>query len=90
MGRRKEGKAVNGGTIGSFSNDDGDGSKDVIKAIRLLSKKRKQIYACITPFCAFLCRHCTTMTFYEGRKQAFLSILSAVPKKSTRGKFAYI
>ena len=43
VGRRKEGEAVNGGTIGSVSNDDSDGSKDVIKAIRLLSHKRKQI-----------------------------------------------
>ena len=51
--------------VGSLSNDDDDGNENGKNAIGL---------ACATPFCAFLCRHCTTttwnvlrFTFFEGR-----------------------
>ena len=61
---------------------------------------KQQLCTCITLFCTFLYRPCTTTTwkcnskFYGGRKQAttnlFFSLnLSAVLKKSTPGKFAY-
>ena len=61
----------------------------------------KQLCTCITLFCTFLCRHCTSVkmpdfTLFGGRKQATTNLsfsflnLSAVPKKSTLGKLAYI
>ena len=81
---------------------DGDGDENVITAIGLLSKTTI-FYTCITLFCTFLCwpllhdydLKIPNFTFYEGRKQGddeviFLFLnLSAVPKKSTPGKFAY-
>ena len=46
---------------GSSSKDDGDGNKNVKKAIGLLRKTTN--LHCITLFCTFLCRHCTTTTW---------------------------
>ena len=44
--------------LGSFSNDDGDGNQAVKKATGLL----QQLCTCITLFCTFLHRPCTTTT----------------------------
>ena len=44
--------------VGSFSNDDGDGSKNFKKAIGLISKT-ETLHVQQTFFCTFLCRHCT-------------------------------
>ena len=44
--------------VTSFSNDDGHGNEDVKKAISLLRKQ--QLCTCITLFCTFLYRLCTT------------------------------
>ena len=46
--------------LGSFSNDDGDGSENFKKAIGLLSKTTS---TCITLFCTFLYRLCKTTTW---------------------------
>ena len=45
-------------TVGSFRKNDGDGSENVKKVIVWLAKQ--QLCTCITLFCTFLCRHCTT------------------------------
>ena len=79
--------------LGSFSNDDGDGNENLKTAIGLLSKTI--ICTCITLFCTFLCRCCTTTTWkclisrfmeeVNKRRRNFLSFfinLSVVPKKS--------
>ena len=42
--------------IGSLSNDDGDGNGNE-------NGKKAMGLACATPFCGFLCRHCTTTTW---------------------------
>ena len=49
----KEGRAL----LGSLSNDDGK------KAIGVDWQNKKFIYTCITLFCTFLCRRCTTTTW---------------------------
>ena len=46
--------------IGSFSNDDGDGNKNVKKAIGLIIMTR--VLHVQHAFCKFLCRHCTVTT----------------------------
>ena len=84
--------------IGSFSNDDGDGSKNVKKQYVWLAKQ--QLCTCSTLFCTFICRHCATTTwkclisrFMEDinkRKLFLFHNLSVVPKKSAPGKFDYI
>ena len=44
--------------FGSFNNDDGNGNEKVKNVTGLLSKT--SVYTCITLFCSFRCRHCTT------------------------------
>ena len=46
--------------IGSFSNDDGDGNKNVKKAIGLIIITT--VLHVQHPFCKFLCRHYTVTT----------------------------
>ena len=47
--------------VGSFSNDDGDGNEDVKKAIgNVYTVAKQQLCTCITLFCTFLYRPCTT------------------------------
>ena len=48
--------------IRSLGNDDGDGNKNGKKAIGLYLAKQ-QLCTCITLFCTFLCRRCTTTTW---------------------------
>ena len=43
--------------LGSLSNDDGDVNENDIKADKMA---KQQLCACVTCFCTFLCRHCTT------------------------------
>ena len=45
-------------SIGSLSNDDGDGNENDKKAIA-----KQQLCTCITLFCTFLSRRCTTTTW---------------------------
>ena len=84
---------------GSFSNDDGDGSEDVKKAIGLLRKTTSLHVHHAFLYISLPSLHdydvkMPNCKFYAGRKQAttnlFLSLnLSAVLWKSTPGKFAY-
>ena len=57
-------------SLGSFSNDDGDGNENDKKAIGANIKFARAHHA----FCTFPCRYCTTtkhnFTLYGGRKQA--------------------
>ena len=92
--------------VRSFNNDNGDGVGDgdenVITAIGLLSKTTSLqvyyafLYISLPAVTARLRLKIPNFTFYEGRKQGddkiiFLILnLSAVPKKSTPGKFAYL
>ena len=46
--------------LGTLRSNDGDGNGNATKAIGLSSKQ--QFCTCITLFCTFLCRHCTTTT----------------------------
>ena len=81
--------------LGSFSNE------SVKKAISLL-RKTTTLHVYHAFFGTFLRRHCTTTTWHyltwrfmedvKKRRRIFLLFLnfSAVPKKSTPGKFAYI
>ena len=89
------GSAVACWPIGSFSNDDGDGSEDVKKAMGLLRKTTT-----LHVHHAFLYISSPSLhdydvklpncKFYGGREQATPNLfLSAVFKKSTPGKFAY-
>ena len=48
-------------TLGSSSNDDGDGNENGKKNIRFRLAKQ-QLYTCITVFCTFRCRCTTTAT----------------------------
>ena len=86
-------------TLGSFSNDDGDGKEDVKKAIGLLRKTTTLhvhhafLYISLPSLRDYDVKM-PNCKFYGGRKQAttnlFFSLnLSAVLKKSTPGKFAY-
>ena len=47
--------------LGTLRSNDGDGNGNATKAIGLSSKQ--QFCTCITLFCTFLCRHCTTTTW---------------------------
>ena len=49
--------------IGSVINDDGDGNKNGKKAIGWDKQKKQLCTPCITLFCTFLSRHCTTTTW---------------------------
>ena len=87
------------GWIGSFSNDEDDGSENVKKAICWSAKQ--QLCTCSTHYCTFFCRHCTTtawkslisrfMEDMNKQQRIFLSLskLECSPKKSTPGKFTY-
>ena len=48
--------------LGTLRSDDGDGNGNATKPIGLITKKQ-QFCTCITLFCTFLCRHCTTTTW---------------------------
>ena len=50
------------GTIGSLRNDDDDGNENGKKSNRFRQAKQ-QLCTCITLFCTFLCRRCTTTTW---------------------------
>ena len=50
------------GVIGSSSNDDGDGNEKG-KKINRFRLAKQQLCTCITLFCTFPCRHCTTTTW---------------------------
>ena len=87
--------------IGSFSNDDGDGNEIMKKAIGLLSKTislhvHHAFLHISLPLLHDYDVKMPSFTFYGGRKTSddklfFLFLnLSAVPKKSTPGKLAYI
>ena len=88
------------GTLGSFSNDDGDGNENVKKTIGLVSKTTNLhvhlafLYFSQPPLQEYDVKM-PHFTFYGGRKGSddkffFLSLnFSAVPKKSTPGKFAH-
>ena len=86
-------------TVGSFSNDDGDGSETVKTAIGLLRKTTglhvHHAFLYISqPSLRDYDVKMPNFTFYERRKQAttkfFLSLnLNAVSKKSTLEKFAF-
>ena len=85
--------------IGSFSNDEGDGSEDVKKEIGFLRKTTTLHVHHTFLYISLPSLHdydvkMPNSKFYGGRKQAttnlFFSLnLSAVLKKSTPGKFAY-
>ena len=88
-------------SVGSFSNDDGDGNENVKKAIGLLSKTTSLHVHHAFLYISLPLLHdydvkMPSFTFYGGRKTSddklfFLFLnLSAVPKKSTSGKLAYI
>ena len=47
---------------GNLSNDDSDGNKNGKKSNRFRLAKQ-QLFTCITLFCTFLCRRCTTTTW---------------------------
>ena len=49
-------------TLGSLTNDDGDGNANDKKALGFRLAKQ-QLCTCITLFCTFLCRCCTTTTW---------------------------
>ena len=87
-------------SVGSFNNDECDGNESAKKAMGLLSKTTTARAS--HPFCTFLYRHCAATTwkclisrFMEDVNNddefffLFLN-LSAFPKKSTLGKFAYV
>ena len=88
-------------SVGSFSNDDGHGNENVKKAICLLSKTTSLhvhhafLYISL-PLLPDYDVKMPSFTFYGGHKTSddklfFLFLnLSAVPKKSTPGKLAYI
>ena len=88
-------------SVGSFSNDDGDGNENVKKAIGLLTKTTSLhadhafLYISLPSLHDYDVKM-PSFTFYGGRKPSddklfFLFLnLSAVPKKSTPGKLAYI
>ena len=50
-------------TLGSFSNDDGDFNGNGKKENNRLRLAKQQLYPCITLFCTFLCRYCTTASW---------------------------
>ena len=80
--------------LGSFSNDDGDGNENVKKAIGLDKQNNSARASCFFVY-FFTDVKLPNFIFYGGRKQAtaiffFFLNLSAVPKKSIPGKFAYI
>ena len=85
------------GGLGSFINDWGDGSENVKKAVGLWSKTTT-LHVHHSLFCAFLCRHCTRLrpevswrTLTRDDEFFFLFLdLKMVPKKLSRGIFAYI
>ena len=88
-------------SVGSFSNDDGDGNENVKKVIGLLSKTTTLHVHHAFLYISLPLLHdydvkMPSFTFYGGRKTSddklfFLFLnLSAVPKKSTPGKLAYI
>ena len=88
-------------SVGSFSNDDGDGDENIKKTIRLLSKTtslhvRHTFLYISLPLLHNYDMKMPSFTFYGGCKTSedklfFLSLnLSAVPKKSTPGKLTYI
>ena len=88
-------------TVGSFRNDDGDGSENVKKEIGLISKTTTLhmhhafLYISLPPLHDYGVK-LPNFTFYGARKQAKTSFfflfqnLTVVPKKSAPGKFAYI
>ena len=74
--------------IGSFSNEDGDGNKNVKTAVGLV---KHQVCRCVRLFSTFLCRCCTITTWRCPISRFMEDVnLSSVPKKSTPGAFAYI
>ena len=86
-------------SVGSFSNDDGDGDENIKKTIRLLSKTtslhvRHTFLYISLPLLHNYDMKMPSFTFYGGCKTSedklfFLSLnLSAVPKKSTPRKLA--
>ena len=88
-------------SVGSLSNDDGNGNENVKKAIGLLSKTtslhvRHAFLYISLPLLHDYDVKMPSFTFYGGRKASddklfFLFLnLSAVPKKSAPGKLAYI
>ena len=48
---------------GCLSNDDGDVNENRIKLSNRFRLEKQQLCTCITLFCTFLCRHCTTTTW---------------------------
>ena len=50
------------GTIGSLRNDDDDGNENGKKS-NWFRQAKQQLCTCITLFCTFLCRRCTTTTW---------------------------
>ena len=81
--------------LGGFSNDDGDGNKNIKKVMGLLSKKKTFhvhhafLYISLPSLHAYDVKISNFIFFYGGRKQATTNFsISAVPKKSTPGKFA--
>ena len=87
-------------SVGSFSNDDGDGNENVKKAIGLLSKTTSLHVHHAFLYISLPLLHdydvkMPSFTFSGGRKQTTTSFflflnLSAVPDKSTPGKLDYI
>ena len=55
-----EGASVHWLSSGTLRCHDGDDNENVKKAIG--EKAKQQLCTCITLFCTFLCRHCTTTT----------------------------
>ena len=55
--------------LGSFCNDQGDGNENGKNAIGLI-RKTTTFHVYHTFLHTSFGRHCTTTTFYEGRKQA--------------------
>ena len=49
--------------LGCLSNNDGDVNENGIKLSNRFRLAKQQLCTCITLFCTFLCRHCTTTTW---------------------------
>ena len=60
-GRKKRMETVAKTSLGTLRRHDGDDNENVKKAIGWMGKTTT-LCTCVTHFCKFLCRHCTTVT----------------------------